>query len=145
MSKIRFHGHNSTYATKRPDNDLYKSVLNLLLTDEMFTSLEYDKLEEEFSYEWKFHIRKELDLHISVVEYDTHEITSHNMVKLYNTNICEGRIFIRSIIVPKIKNKVDGRLKKNERFDFQVNLEVGKYTGDGYYSFVFENLYITEN
>ena len=146
MPKIRYHGHNCAYKTRRPENDLYKSVLDLLKFDELFTSIGYDKFEEEFSYEWRFHIKKELELHISVIEYDTHEINAHNMVKLYNTNLCNGEVFIKSIIVPKINiTKNDGRLKKNERFDFQMNLEVGKYTDDGYYSFVFENLYMTEN
>lgn len=147
MTKIRYHGHNSSYKTKRPENDLYNSVLNILKFDDIFTSLEYDKFEEEFMYEWRFHIKKELELHMAVVEYNTQQLTPQNMVRVYNTNLCDGQVFIKSVICPKVKsdNKPDGRFKRNERFEFQINLEVGRYIDDGYYSFVFENLYTSEN
>ena len=147
MARIRYHGHNSLYKIRRPVNDLYTRIMNLLKMDELFTNLEYDKLEEEFAYEWKFHIKKELELHMAIVEYNTQELKPQNMVRVYNTNICNGQVFIRSVICPKIKTdiKPDGRLKRNERFGFQINLEVGCYIEDGCRSFTFENLYTSEN
>lgn len=150
MAKIRYHGHNCVYATKRPENDLYKSIINLFNVNDIFTVLEYDKLEEEFAYEWRFHIRKELENHLAVADYNITEIRPQNMVKIYSTNICDGRVFTKSIIVPRIfdTKNTNGRfksIKKNDRFNFQVNMEVGVYTDDGYVSYVFENLYMTEN
>lgn len=145
-STIRYHGHDKN-KIKKDSNDVYKKILNILLTDELFTSLEYDKLEEEFKYEWKFHIRKELVDHIDLSNMWMENITPYNTLKIYKTNLCEGKIFIRSIIVPKVKdNEIDKKTVRTiNKFKYQLNIEVGIYNDDGYKSYVLEDVYESSN
>lgn len=147
MSTIRYHGHDIKNKVRNDVNDVYKKILNMFLTDELFTSLGYDKLEEEFKYEWRFHIKKNLVDHIDLSTMWIENITPYTILKIYKTNLCEGRIFIRSIIVPKVKdNDLDNKtIKTINKFKYQLNLEVGVYNDDGYKSYVLEDVYESSN
>lgn len=146
MSKIRYRGHDIKNKVGKDKNEVYKRITELLTTEELFTDLGNDNLLKEFDYEWKFHIRKELSKHISYASCWVGDINPSNMLKVYPTNLCDGKIFIRSIILPVVE-KFDETKKeyKLSRFDHQLNLEIGIYTDDGYKSFVLERVYEVES
>lgn len=145
MAKIRYKGHSND---KKSNNDVYKRLISILSTDDIFTSLGYDNLVDEFKLEWKQVIKKALEAHIDdlmfILNSSNPELNPRSMVKYFNTNVCSGRVYFKSIITPKVSDVVDidKRLKKIKRFEYQLNLEVGVYIDDGFKSITLENMYL---
>ena len=145
---IRYAGHDPNNKLSRAVNDVYKRIIILLDSDNIFTSLAYGPLVQEFKSDWKNIIKKPLEQHINFAEFWTNDIIPSNMIVLYPTNIANGKVYIKSIITPVTILKKPTSKKDviySSKLRYQVNLEIGIYTEDGTKSCMLENLYITES
>lgn len=143
LGTIRFMGHDTTKKLKKADNDLYRKVQKALDTDYIFTRLDWPSLVDEFTKEWNAGLKKEITKHIALADCWVEDIKPYNILKVYNTNICNGKVFIRTMVVPRLENtiEIDMRKKTINKFKYQCNFEIGVYTTNGYDSVVFENIY----